>query len=93
MTSLMLELDDRMHARFLKRARAAFRTPNQQALWELAMEIEDRLEPRSTIGTMLQSHADALAALAALLLEPPERGPLVDVPTERIVDDDDSDDA
>lgn len=93
MISLMLELDDRMHARFLKRAHAAFRTPSQQALWELAMEIEDRLEPRSNIGTMLQAHADALAALAALLVEPPERAPWVDVPTDRIVDDDDSGDA
>lgn len=92
MTSFMLDLDERMHARFLKRAHAAFRTPSQQARWELAMEIEDRLEPRSNIGTMLQAHADALAALAALLLEPPERAPWVDVPTEHI-DDGDSGDA
>jgi hypothetical protein len=77
MTRFMLELDDQRYARFLARARQAFRTPRQQALWELALEIEDRLEPRTTIGTMLQSHADALAALAAMLLEPPERAPHV----------------
>ena len=77
MTRFMLELDDRMHAAFLERAHLAFRTPRQQALWELALRLEDRLEPRSTIGTMLQSHADALAALAAMLLEPPERAPWV----------------
>jgi hypothetical protein len=73
----MLELDDHLYARFLTRARVAFRTPRQQALWELALELEDRLEPRSTLGTMLQAHADALAGLASLLLEPPERAPYV----------------
>jgi hypothetical protein len=78
MTRIVLELDDRMHARFLLRARLAFRTPRQQALWELALEIEDRLEPRSAIGTIVQSHADALAGLAAMLLEPPERAPIVE---------------
>lgn len=91
MTRFMLDLDDTLHARFLQRAHAAFRTPRQQALWELALELEDRLEPRSTIGTMLQSHADALGALAAMLLEPPERAPRVDVPQALVAHDDDPD--
>jgi hypothetical protein len=89
MTRLVIDLDDRLHAPFLARARLAFRTPKEQASWELALRLEDRLEPRSTIGTILQSHADALAGLASLMLEPPERAPWVAAPLE-IVDDDGS---